>query len=804
MTTPRRRASPRRAPPTVRVIRERAAHRPVARVAVDVPLAHLDRLFDYLVAEADSDAAQPGVRVRVRFAGRLVDGFVIERVDASQHDGGLAMIERVISPEVVLTAQVARLCRAVADRYAGVLADVLRLAVPPRHGRVEEAERGADLVAGAASSAPETGHAAAADIDGPGSSAGGAAVLAPDVAVRSAPDVREGVAAGGPAGSGRATVVAKAAGIDGSGGSAGDPAVGNTTGTSTVSAPGAAGPGDVRLADGGEETNNVMRVISEDGGGWDAYVAGRAFLAALDDGRAPRAVWQALPGEDWALRFAEAARVVWRRGRGALLLVPDARDLARLEAALESVVPRADIAVLRADLGPAERYRRFLAVSRGSARVVAGTRAAAFAPVRDLALVAIFDDGDDLYAEPRAPYPHAREVLAMRSAQEQTALVIGGFARTAEAQLLLRSSWARPIGPTRAEVRRCIPRIEAAGDEYATQADSAAAGARLSPAAFAAARAALDSGAPVLVQVPRRGYLPGMACGDCGRPARCRRCSGPLAVRAGTRMLACLWCGVAALRWACPACASQRLRATVIGAARTAEEIGRAFPGARLVTSAGGKVLDRIPAGPAVVVATPGAEPVADGGYGAALLLDGRLMLGRADLRAGEETLRRWMIAATLVRPAAAGGRVVVGTDLATPAVQWLIRWDPASAAETELAQRTELGFPPAVAMASVEGAEPVVGAALAELALPPSAEVLGPVPVWAGQPRQGGADPAGGAHAPAGERASAVERVRALIRVPSADRKALAAALHVLAAARSARKDSEPLRIEIDPVELG
>jgi primosomal protein N' (replication factor Y) len=759
----------------VRVIRERAAHRPVARVAVDVPLAHLDRLFDYLVAEADSDAAQPGVRVRVRFAGRLVDGFVIERVDASQHDGGLAMIERVISPEVVLTAQVARLCRAVADRYAGVLADVLRLAVPPRRGRVEEAGRGADLVAGAAGSAPETSDGAAADIDGPGCPAGDAAVLAPDVAVRSAPDTREGVAADSPA-----------------------------EGSLAAPAPDAAGPGDARLADGGEETNNVMPVISDSGGGWDAYVAGRAFLAALDDGRAPRAVWQALPGEDWALRFAEAARVVSRHGRGALLLVPDARDLTRLEAALESVVPRADLAVLRADLGPAERYRRFLAVSRGSARVVAGTRAAAFAPVRDLALVAIFDDGDDLYAEPRAPYPHAREVLAMRSAQEQTALVIGGFARTAEAQLLLRSDWARPIGPTRAEVRRCIPRIEAAGDEYATQADSAAAGARLSPAAFAAARAALDSGAPVLVQVPRRGYLPGMACGDCGRPARCRRCSGPLAVRARTRMLACRWCGVAALRWACPACASQRLRATVIGAARTAEEIGRAFPGARLVTSAGGKVLDRIPAGPAVVVATPGAEPVADGSYGTALLLDGRLMLGRADLRAGEETLRRWMIAATLVRPAAAGGRVVVGTDLATPAVQWLIRWDPASAAETELAQRTELGFPPAVAMASVEGAEPVVGAALAELALPPSADVLGPVPVWAGQPRQGGADPAEGAHAPAGERVSAVERVRALIRVPSADRKALAAALHVLAAARSARKDSEPLRIEIDPVELG
>ena len=49
---------------------------PVAQVAVDVALAHLDRTFDYLVPENLSAAAQPGTRVRVRFAGKLVDGWV--------------------------------------------------------------------------------------------------------------------------------------------------------------------------------------------------------------------------------------------------------------------------------------------------------------------------------------------------------------------------------------------------------------------------------------------------------------------------------------------------------------------------------------------------------------------------------------------------------------------------------------------------------------------------------------------------------------------------------------------------------
>src|SRR4051794_24607146 len=114
-----------------------AADLPVARVVVDSPLPHLDRLFDYSVPPELDEAAQPGVRVKVRFSGRLVAGFLIERAAASGHQGRLTPLASVVSAEQVLTTEVARLARAVADRYAGNLSDVLRLAIPPRHARVE-------------------------------------------------------------------------------------------------------------------------------------------------------------------------------------------------------------------------------------------------------------------------------------------------------------------------------------------------------------------------------------------------------------------------------------------------------------------------------------------------------------------------------------------------------------------------------------------------------------------------------------------------------------------------------------------
>ena len=114
-----------------------AAVDPVARVLVDVPLAHLDRPFDYLVPAKDADTAVPGARVKVRFAGQDVDGYVVERVAESEHAGRLAPLRRVVSPEPVLAPEVVALAAAVAERYAGSRADVLRLAVPPRHATTE-------------------------------------------------------------------------------------------------------------------------------------------------------------------------------------------------------------------------------------------------------------------------------------------------------------------------------------------------------------------------------------------------------------------------------------------------------------------------------------------------------------------------------------------------------------------------------------------------------------------------------------------------------------------------------------------
>src|SRR5690242_20216350 len=126
-------------PPAVKKPQAVAEVDPVAQVLVDVPLAHLDRPFDYAVPATMAETAVAGARVKVRFAGQDVDGFVLARAAESDHPGRLQPLRRVVSAEPVLTPEIATLVGEVAARYAGTRSDVLRLAVPARHAATEKA-----------------------------------------------------------------------------------------------------------------------------------------------------------------------------------------------------------------------------------------------------------------------------------------------------------------------------------------------------------------------------------------------------------------------------------------------------------------------------------------------------------------------------------------------------------------------------------------------------------------------------------------------------------------------------------------
>jgi primosomal protein N' (replication factor Y) len=629
---------------------------------VDISVPHLDRPFDYAVPESMSAAAVLGARVRVRFAGRLADGFVVGRMERGEHEGELRPLERVVGSDAPMTAQTLAVVQQVAERYAGTFSDVVRSAVPPRHARAE------------------------------------------------------GVA--------------------------------------------------IHPATWRPERQEAWRSR------WLAYAGGGALIDRVGgQGRSvTRAVWSAAPATSWVDDVvALAGSALAASDGGVLVVVPDATDVDRLVAAFGDARQAGVVATLSADQGPERRYREFLRVLRGGARLVVGTRSAVFAPVHDLRLIVLWDDGDDGLTEPHAPYWDARDVAALRSIESGLDLVVGSPARSVATQQWCDMGWARSVEPTRETISARAPVVRAESSTDGAR-DEAAGTARFSHVAFEVARAALASG-PVLVSVGRRGYLPALACQHCREVARCP-CGGPLQMAGGEATPQCSWCGALAVKWCCSACGSRRLRALAVGAERTAEEIGRAFPGIAIHASHGDRILTSIPSGPSITVATSGAEPEADAGYAAVIILDARSAVLRPSLDAAEDAVRRWFAVARLARPRAP---IVIAADNATPPVQALVRWDAPWLARRELADRVSTGLPPASRMAALFGTATDIGEVLAALVV--ENRVMGPVPFGDESGQQ-----------------------RALVLVERSRGPELARELRAITVARSARASSGVVRVHLDP----
>lgn len=646
-----------------------AAPRRIARVAVDVSLAHLDRLFDYEIPPALEDQAVPGCRVKVHFAGILRDGYVIEITDTTDVTGRLSRLAKVVSPEPVVSPASYSLIRLVADHYAGVWSDVARSAIPPRHAATEKAPQRAW----------------------------------PEPALPEAP----------------------------------------------------------------------ARVLP-------GYPDGAGFLAALAEGRCPRALWQAAgvqaaPG-DLIGGVIEAAAACLASGRGVIVVVPTIRELSPAVERLSMAFGKGAVAVLSAEQGRSARYRTFLAVSRGQARIVIGTRGAVFAPLANLGLVVVIDDGNDIHVEPRAPRFHARSVAVLRAGHEAAGLLIAGHSRSTDAQWLVERGWLREIGLDPAATRALTPPVRGVGDDERDRVrEPTAVRLRIPSAAFRFLRDRLTHG-PVLVQVPRTGHSAALACDRCLSRATCPRCEAPMrAIRRDEPQ--CGLCGHIPTRWSCAVCHSTRLRTPLPGATRTAEELARAFPGILAVNSSAERIRDTVDDTAAIVVATPGAEPTAPSGYAGVLILDAEVSVSRLDIRSAEEAVRRWSNAIALARaPRDDGSALIVGASR-HPAVQALLRADVKGFIQRELAERADAGLTPAAKLVRVSGDAEAVRAFLGNQDWT-GAEVLGPTEI-AARPEP---------------------RWAALLRAPLSDGKALVTKVRQAAAIRSARKQGGLVIVEVDP----
>jgi primosomal protein N' (replication factor Y) len=397
---------------------------------------------------------------------------------------------------------------------------------------------------------------------------------------------------------------------------------------------------------------------------------------------AVRAFWS-LPASQPRSQI-EAALVAARAEFGqVLVIIPDERNLLRLEKELLKLVRADRITRLDGHTSRSDRYRNYLRFTEGVADIALGLRGAIFTPLSKPATIILIGESSELLYEPRTPGWNARDVAILRAAQNEVNLIFLGFSPSLESGRLIDTGWLEHISSSERRTIVSAPQVQ---------------GELLPSAAFGVVRKAIKEG-PILFLVPRKGYGNAVLCKECRNVALCV-CGGRLHQPAAGKDPQCVLCSTAYPLWNCHWCHGSKIYLADRGIDRFVEEIGRSFPNFPIINSSGEHIVDSIPSDSALVVATPGSEPDVDAGYAAVLLLEGTRFFGHSDLRSEERAREQFFQAGSLV---ISRGTVFVAMDSSHPIVNALTRWNPAPMVRKEMEAREEASLPPYYRFVTVE-----------------------------------------------------------------------------------------------------
>lgn len=391
---------------------------------------------------------------------------------------------------------------------------------------------------------------------------------------------------------------------------------------------------------------------------------------------------------DWCWLFLRAAVEAIEAGKSALLIVPERDQINQLAALLSSMGLENLISTWLPGEKKSDRFTNFHRALIQDKSIVIGSRSAIYAPVRNLGVIALFDDGDDSLREQGSPYTHAREIALMRATDDVKLLFAANY-RSLEIQRLVEIGYLKDM-----EIKLPPARIS-----YSAPAQ------RLDAASFKLMREALEVG-PVLVLIPRKGNSATVYCAGCDQRLVCNNCRGPI----WENEIGEYRCRVCqGISHSCAACGSNKLRRGRTGSTRTAAEFGKAFPGITISEFTSDTKPTAIKKSKHLILATPGSAPRVQQGYAALLILDSDVWLAMPQLRSEQTAVRDWMEAIELLSDTGRAHIAGVDQDLG----QALSLGQHRPLAVSAFREVNSLSLPPAARIATLEGTQDTITQAL-------------------------------------------------------------------------------------------
>lgn len=278
--------------------------------------------------------------------------------------------------------------------------------------------------------------------------------------------------------------------------------------------------------------------------------------------------------------FIKLISYVLSIGKTALMLVPEISLTPQMVTKFKKLFGD-KIALLHSSLSLGQRMDEFKRINKGEAKIVIGTRSAIFAPLTNIGIIIMDEEGEPSYKSDSSPRYHARDVAIQRCGYNNCVLLMASATPSLESYYFAQKKRFHLFELKHRFSDVSLPDVEIIDmqEEVANGNDSL-----LSRKLADAIQKTLDKKEQVILLLNRRGYTTYISCASCRSPVVCPNCNIPLTYHKKNNRFMCHYCGYTMdNKNVCPNCGSDKLRATGVGTQRVEDEISRLFPMARVL-----------------------------------------------------------------------------------------------------------------------------------------------------------------------------------------------------------------------------
>lgn len=331
-----------------------------------------------------------------------------------------------------------------------------------------------------------------------------------------------------------------------------------------------------KVEDNADEQRNVEDIVLSH----QQQTARDSVLAQLNQRKPAVFLLHGVTGSGKTSVFEKLIDDTVKMGRQALLLIPEIGLTPQILKRFRSLFGER-VAVIHSGLSLGQRLDEYKRIKRGDADIVIGTRSAVFAPLDNIGLIIIDEEGERSYKSDSSPRYTTHDIAKQRCAYHNASLLLASATPSIESYYLAERGAYKLLEMTERYGNSPLPEVSIIDMNLERSEGNKT---EFSRKLAEEINANLKNGEQSILLLNRRGYHTIISCCDCYQPVYCPNCSVPLTYHKKNNKLMCHYCGyVSDPIEECPSCGSKHLKNMGFGTQKLEEELAMFFPKARIL-----------------------------------------------------------------------------------------------------------------------------------------------------------------------------------------------------------------------------